>query len=104
MKKLLLLAITGICLISCGGGGSSDEDMVQAPKGWSDKDVTQAMKECQEDFSESECQCVIDKAQSKFESYQIMEDSMENEEHSEEELEELQNWAIKTWGDCGIDL
>ena len=106
MKKLLLLAISGMFLISCGGGGSSDEDIVQAPKGWLDKDVAQAMKDCKKEGgnSESECECVIGKAESKFESYAAMMQKMDDGPESEEEEEDLMNWMMDVSKDCGIDF
>ena len=93
MKKLLLLAITGMFLVSCGGG-------------WSDEDVDQAMKACKEEGgnSESECECVIGKAESKFESYAAMMQKMDDGPESEEEEEDLMNWMMDVSKDCGIDF
>ena len=48
MKKLLLLSVTGMFLISCGGG-------------WSDEDVSMAMAECMDDMSKDDCECLINK-------------------------------------------
>ena len=94
MKKLLLLAITGMFLVSCGGGG------------WSDEDVAQAMKDCKEEGgnSESECDCVIEKSESKFESYAAMMQKMEDGPESEEEEKDLVDWMTGVSEDCGIDF
>jgi len=94
MKKLLLLAITGMFLISCGGPA------------WSDEDVAQAMKDCTEKGgnSESACECVIEKSESQFESYEAMMNKMDIGPADTEEEEELVKWAMEVSEDCGIDL
>ena len=94
MKKLLLLAITGMFLISCGGGG------------WSEEDKTMAMKDCIEEGGNetSQCECVIGKSESQFASYSAMMEKMENGPESPEEEEELFEWMMKVGEDCGVDF
>jgi len=94
MKKLLLLTTIGMFLISCGGGG------------WSDEDVTKAMKDCTEEGgnSESQCECVIKKSESKFASYATMMKKMEEGPESPEEEEDLMEWMMKVGSDCGVDF
>tara|TARA_B100001029_G_C15043167_1_gene445138 strand:+ start:531 stop:812 length:282 start_codon:yes stop_codon:yes gene_type:complete len=93
MKKILLLSITGMFLMSCGGG-------------WSDEDVAKAMKDCTEQGgnSESACECVIEKSESKFESYEAMMNKMDIGPVDTEEEAELFKWVMEVSKDCGIDL
>jgi len=88
MKKILLLAITSMFLISCGGGG------------WSDADVAMAMDECE--GTTEQCDCMIKKMENKFDSYNELMNFDENA--TEDELMEMFGWMLESAEDCGVDL
>ena len=75
-------------LISCGGGG------------WSDEDKTMAMNECE--GTTDQCDCIINKMEKKFDSY----DDMMNFDQiaTEDELMEMFSWMLEAAEDCGVDL
>ena len=91
-------------LISCGGGG------------WSEEDQTKAMKECEQYEEKEACECYLDAAMDKFDSYadsmdweQDLEkeamEAMENEdedrlEELQEEYEEMEEWIRELEKDC----
>lgn len=76
MKKLFLLTIIGMFLISCGGGG------------WSEEDQTKAMEECEQYEEKEACECYLDALMGKFDSY---EDSINWMEELEKEYEEAED-------------
>ena len=92
MKKLLLLVITGIFLMSCGGG-------------WSEGEVAAAMKECQNDnLTEEQCECMISKAENRFDSRAAMKKDIETGEGlDDEEKAELLKWLLEMGIDCGVE-
>tara|TARA_B100000902_G_scaffold182872_1_gene175618 strand:+ start:136 stop:429 length:294 start_codon:yes stop_codon:yes gene_type:complete len=93
MKKLLLLTITGMFLISCGGGG------------WSNEDVSKAVNECVEDdgMAKSDCECLVKQAEDKWDSYDEMMAMQENDDPSEEEMADIMTWAMQAMADCDIN-
>ena len=73
MKKLLLLSITGMFLMSCGGG-------------WSEDDQQAFLNDCPGDA----CECYLKASEKKFDDYAEFQDAFGQEEHMEwaEEVEE----------------
>ena len=94
MKKILLLAITSMFLISCGGGG------------WSDEDVNKAVAECVEDdgMAKSDCECLVKQAQDKWGSYSEMSSITDSEDLSDEEMADMMSWAMEAMLDCDISM
>ena len=94
MKKLLLLTLTGLFLISCGGGGN-----------WSDADVSMAISECVEDdgMAKSDCECMVNQLSKKFDSFNEMETTFEDDNYTtDDEKMELMKWMFEMMGDCDI--
>ena len=94
MKKLLLLAITSMFLLSCGGGGN-----------WSDEDMSKAINECVEDdgMAKSDCECMVNQMSKKFESYEEMEKTFDDDDYTtDDEKMEILSWMMEMMEDCDI--
>ena len=103
MKKILLLSIISVFLMSCGGG-------------WSSEEKEKAMKNCEEVYEKETCECVLDAVMAKFDSYEDsinwMDDlekeameAMENEDEDrfnelEKEYEEMEEWLRELEKEC----
>ena len=108
MKKLVLLAITGIFLVSCGG--------------WSNDDKEFAMWVCEENFrnmDDDACECYVEKLEEKFGSLEEFMDAEHEllkkliraqyeedddlEDDIEDEMEDLKEWRNDEKRDCYDD-
>ena len=93
MKKLLLLAVSGMFLVSCGGGG------------WSDEDKEMIMADCPFD-SEERCECVLEATMDKWGSKSGLEKAQaEYKEMTREEKrefsKEMEKWEDELEKKCG---
>jgi len=79
MKKLLLLAVTGMFLISCGGG-------------WSDDDVKAFNDYCP--MNKELCNCFLNAAQDRYFSFE------EFEKSGDDMTEEVEEWMYGVEEDC----
>ena len=88
MKKILLLTTISMFLISCGGGG------------WSEDDRNMAMSECE--GTSEQCDCMINKMEKKFDSYSAMMNF--DQKATEDEVMEMFGFLLEAAEDCGVDL
>ena len=65
MKKLLLLAITGMFLVSCGGGGWSSDDQAKFKNELKKEIAGDLPADVMGDF----CDCMLEPAMDKWSSY-----------------------------------
>ena len=91
MKKLLLFAITGTFLISCGGG-------------WSEEEQAQMIDTCPYNDEEL-CECLLDEAMEKWSSKEAMENEQEkvrdmDREERREFRKEMEKWEDKVEKKC----